>query len=661
MTIIQKAAPHFFHFLNVIIMQFNVTLINTFVLFFLLNCSLSYNLVGGTASLTIPPSYQDPSAPQPSTPTDVVHDDLEGSDTISTLTEEGKNEGNVIVPLLEREVAHPQHMTDSASRSETGAKQSEAGIDDCESRLDECLFYVRTLAESLLDEAEIPTPSSIIAECPACPICEECPICETCMTHDKVPPVVCDFSEKEKSYNELLVLKDSELDTLRAELGDLKELNRELEVTCPADVQESFNSQLQLLSSEISSCRNELTASNERYKELEKSHSTAEIRLKIVKNELHVAKLNNEQQKLSLEAVQLENEAKIESLQKEIGRLNTMLVEARKSARGTNKLSEREDKMPKNTNVPSAIPANVHPQECTISLALSNFLGIGSLNEEESSVEQSTTPTISPQAVPEKTKNNRVDEIAEERNAEKHGGATNNTEKKMSLTVGDHMKSSLFNKIIPTLVDFVLWEYGSAFRLGRMVWSDYLWPVIFKTKDVLHFDYIIDILMQRYQNKVKPKLDSQMNSIQQYLHDNHWDETYEAYLEPYIDFVIDKTHFFAYYGYLVFQGEESPSIMVDYILKLIRSISSLQSIQQIFGSNSVSAVQVGAGLVMVATMYFFRRLLVGLGLATIALSILPVILALFAVLKVMSYFYERKGVRGMKSRRTKSSRRESKH
>lgn len=278
--------------------------------------------VDGTASLTIPPSFVDNGDVAESDFHKNV-DDVEKEKIVNELLND-KLKISELSETLEVEIIQNRNLT--------------AALEDCESRLDECLFHVRTLAESLMEENEVTAPSS---QCPECPVIVECRVCDSCAPQEECPvPVECDFSEKENVFNGLLQLKDDELNSLRSEVGNLKELTQQLESSCPAEVQESFYSQLRVLDSDLTNCRNDLAAVSDRYKELEKNHSATEIRLKITKNDLHVAKLNNEQQKLSLDATQLENEAKIEALQKEIHRLNSMLVEARKQAR-SNRLSEK--------------------------------------------------------------------------------------------------------------------------------------------------------------------------------------------------------------------------------------------------------------------------------------------------------------------------------
>lgn len=83
----------------------------------------------------------------------------------------------------------------------------------------------------------------------------------------------------------------------------------------------------------INICELSIISKDEVISFLERDNTAVEIKLKLVKNELNVAKLNFEQQKITLEAKIFDFEEKIKQLQKELSLTNSLLLESRKSQR----------------------------------------------------------------------------------------------------------------------------------------------------------------------------------------------------------------------------------------------------------------------------------------------------------------------------------------
>jgi hypothetical protein len=182
--------------------------------------------------------------------------------------------------------------------------------EDCESNLKDCRFHVRLLAEAWDEE-------STSRECPATTC--TCPECNVCVpTSTNIETVTHDESQEKLICSQIL---------------ESTALAHEIELNNSRHEIESYRRQLQSSEVDLTTCSSELTSQTEKLKSLEKLHSAVEIKLKLTTNKLQVSKISDEQQKLSLEAVQLDHEIKVDTLQKEIHRLNSLLAEARASTR----------------------------------------------------------------------------------------------------------------------------------------------------------------------------------------------------------------------------------------------------------------------------------------------------------------------------------------
>lgn len=263
--------------------------------------------VQGTASLIIPPSFE------------------------QVLDEKGED-----IPILVVDDDKSTQFFDVIRGNDVLVTE----VESCQVSLDECLFHVRALAAAISDEESESNSSLRPFNCPVCEKCEE----HSCGNSPQQPAGTCEFSENDKhSLLSQLNAKEAELDVLRVMIKNITDLNSAVFPSCPScpDKEEiTIPSKQHITEVDESACQHELLASTEKYKELEKMLSTIDIRYKMVKNELHVEKLNNDQQRLSLEAAKLEHDAKVDSLQKEISRLNAVLVEARKTAKTVKSLEK---------------------------------------------------------------------------------------------------------------------------------------------------------------------------------------------------------------------------------------------------------------------------------------------------------------------------------
>ncbi len=238
----------------------------------------------------------------------------------------------------------------------------------------------------------------------------------------------------------------------------------------------------------------------------------------------------------------------------------------------------------------------------------------------------------------------------------------NESNRPLVVVVGNFLNESFTKRLFPVIVDFVKWEYGGAFHIGynifefcKSAWLVYAYPGFIKMSNLFHLGDIQHRLITTPFNAIiKPRIDVGVKLLENYFYQHHWNEVYENYLEQSVDFIIDKANFFAYYGFRIFQGHESPMIMVDYISNLLDSVGTIYQVQNALGTNNRYVVGCVFGVVLLCALFFLRRLIAGLILAAIGLTVLPLILLLYIFLKVLSFFYERKGISYMKVRKTKS-------
>ncbi len=238
----------------------------------------------------------------------------------------------------------------------------------------------------------------------------------------------------------------------------------------------------------------------------------------------------------------------------------------------------------------------------------------------------------------------------------------NESNRPLVVVVGNFLNESFTKRLFPAIVDFVKWEYGGAFRIGYNVfkflqsaWLVYGYPGFMMMSNLFHLGGIQNHLVKTPFNVIiKPRIDVGVKLVEDYCYQHHWNEVYENHLEQYVDFIIDKANFFAYYGFRIFQGHESPMIIVDYMSNLLDSVSTISQVQNALGGNNRYVVRCVFGVVLLCTLFFLRRLIAGLILAAVGLTVLPLSLLLYILLKVLSFFYERKGISYMKVRKTKS-------
>lgn len=147
------------------------------------------------------------------------------------------------------------------------------------------------------------------------------------------------LSEKlESEIKQNTVLQD-ELETCQSTVQACEEKMREIDSLvhtipdCSPEIEAKYQSQIQAFETEINALKHDLSVEVEKSRYIERNSQQVDIKLKLTKNELNVAKIALEQQRLAMDSTVLQYEDKFSILQKEIDRLNMLLAENRRAVK----------------------------------------------------------------------------------------------------------------------------------------------------------------------------------------------------------------------------------------------------------------------------------------------------------------------------------------
>ena len=434
--------------------------------------------------------------------------------------------------------------------------------------------------------------------------------------------------------------------TISACEGKLKEIDSLIETipNCSPEIEQRHKEQISTMTQELQTLKHDLAVEQEKARFVERNAQQLDIKLKLAKNELNVAKISLDQQKLAMDSTVLQYEEKFTEMQKEVDRLNAMLIESRRS------LKEVKHEVSQLKESSSTGPS-----------WFSYILGTGgSINHE--SVEEKASETAPPAT------NSAQDEsihVADSNNETSKTQAPSKKSKVDESIVKLALRQG--NKILKYAMGTIAWEYkitfsaiSSLWRFSSHIWNEFLQPFLSFSYDTLRMNVVKDKAMEVYESSVKQKVQQARERIKE-KYGEKLEDIYEDYFEWIVDFFVDKGHYLLYYGTMVLEGQESPMVFVtdavSNMQNLVDFIANQDKIQNVLGSTWAKRIVATAfyGILTLLGVYLRERIL-GLALLGLVISILPFLLVIWAALKIFGLFYERKGFRSGRDRKQKRDR-----
>lgn len=215
--------------------------------------------------------------------------------------------------------------------------------------------------------------------------------------------------------------------------------------------------------------------------------------------------------------------------------------------------------------------------------------------------------------------------------------------------------SFLHDSIFSHFINFVFWEYGLLFklfgyssRLGYSVWENIILP------SQMFQQYLIPW----FRTKLSPLLLQLKLSYVNYLGDAH-----EAYIAPIFNFFLDTFHYVTYYA--VTRLEDYDGIypflqdLIVYVYSQIKQLSGflskISSVQNFCGEQCEIGIRALILFICVLIIFYLSRIILGLGLLCVIATVLPIMLGLYIIFKIFSFFApKKKSKKGKQSKLTMS-------
>lgn len=401
------------------------------------------------------------------------------------------------------------------------------------------------------------------------------------------------------------------------------------------DFQLVSSSDLMATKTESENCRQNLDQLQIQYQAMEKEKSLFEIRLKMVRNDLTVAKIVGEQQKLSVDEEKVDLEHRVKLLQLENSRLQTEILQARKAATIAAKQHQKQQQQ---QSVPckcegEATAATGNPSSSFASLFSTST---GSL------------PSSKPTPV------SRKDEGAasfsgEVRNVTHEDGSIMRTAKTLLPII-----YTTINTIFPSAISFIAWEYRLAYRVVDVVKDRAMVvanesTIIASLLDTKSNDSYLNLIKEAYQRELAP-------SVSEVIKEG--EAVYKGYgLDGYLTpvYKLIMTCCYSLMSRLKQYYEEANDVydMAKWIWQdseelfhvIGNFIAQNPVIVQALGDSS-TIVTKGILLILVfVLMVKLRRVIIGLVLLGVIVALLPLLIALYIGFKLLSFIWPKTKVK----------------